>query len=255
MFEEATTNQPGDVAKNIVAIYSDTNSHGKHDASGAFIPEAEAFAQLHNIPQENLAGLRLPKIAKKKRRQQTMDIIAEAGKNKPLDAIALFGHGWPQGIQFGFNRQHIPELVECIAACSYGDVKVILFACLAAENDVRDRKVTGLGPATDGGFADMLRDEMVRQGLTRGWVDGHKTAGHTSWNPFLVRFWCEDVDDPEIGATGGAWLVAPRSQAWKKWIKALRDQSTGMRYRFPFMSEMEIKMELVGTPFSTENPY
>lgn len=232
-------------SENVLAIYSNTNSHGKSDASGAFIPEAKAFAELHGLQPANLVGLRLPHVAKTKRRQQTLDAIAEAARNQPLTAIGLFGHGWPDGIQFGFNRKHIPELAECIADNSYGDVKVTLFACLAAENDVRDKNVNNLGPATDGGFADLLRDEMVRQGLTRGWVDGHKTAGHTSWNPYLVRFLCEDVDDPEMGATGGAWLVAPRSQLWRKWVNRLRDKKSGLRYRFPFMTEMEVKSELL----------
>ena len=114
----------------------------------------------------------------------------------------------------------------------------------------------GLGPATDGGFADVLRDEMVRAGLSSGWVDGHKTAGHTSFNPFLVRFLCEDVDDPEHGAEGGSWLVQPRSQLWRKWIAALKSKKNGLRYRFPFLTEMEIKMELFGHyPYSSKYPY
>lgn len=241
--------------KNILVVYSNTNSHGKSDATGAFIPEAKAFAKLHEVDWATARGFKLTKTNKAKRRQRTLDAIAQAGKDRLLDAIALFGHGWPQGIQFGFNRGHIPELVQHMARYCQPSVKVILFACLAAENDVRDKKITGLGPATDGGFADILRDEMVRQGLDKGRVDGHKTAGHTSWNPNLVRFLCEDVGDPEFGAVGGAWVVAPRSEMWKLWIKALKDQKGGMRYRFPFMSEMSIKLELGGYPFSVRNPY
>lgn len=241
--------------KNILVIYSNTNSRGKSDATGAFIPEMKAFAKIHDVPKENVVGIRCPRVNKAKRRRQVYAAITKATRFGQLDAIAFFGHGWPQGIQFGFNRSHIPDLVWCMKDCCLPGVKVILFACLAAENDVKDKKVTGLGPVTDGGFCDLLRDEMVRQEINRGWVDGHKTAGHTSWNPFLVRFLCEDVDDPEFGAVGGAWLVAPRSELWKKWIKALKNQKTGMRYRFPFMSEMAIKLELAGYPFSVENPY
>jgi len=240
--------------KNILVCHSDTNAHGKHDATGAFIPEAEAFAELHEIPEENVVGMKLVRTAKWRRREQTLDAIATAGKDRLLDAIALFGHGWPQGIQFGFNREHIPALVDRMAQYCRPDVKVTLFACLAAENDVRDRNITGLGPATDGGFADLLRDEMVRRGLDRGWVDGHKTAGHTSWNPFLVRFLCIDVDDPEVGAEGGAWLVAPRSETWKHWCAKLKDQKSGMRYRFPFMQELMVKAELMGLPWAPMSP-
>jgi hypothetical protein len=240
--------------KNILVAYSNTNSHGKHDASGAFAPEAKAFAKFHGVPDENVVGMKLPKVAKRRRRERTMDAIATAGKDRLLDAIALFGHGWPQGIQFGFNREHIPSLVDHLAQYCRPDLKVTLFACLAAENDVRDRNVMNLGPATDGGFADLLRDEMVRRGLDRGWVDGHKTAGHTSWNPFLVRFLCVDVDDPEVGAEGGAWLVAPRSETWKQWCAKLKDQKSGMRYRFPFMAELMVKAELMGLPWGPVMP-
>ncbi len=244
--------------KNILVIYSNTDSHGKHDATGAFIPEAEAFAELHGVPQRNMFGVKCPRVNKAIRREHVYAAIEEASRERPLGAIAFFGHGWPQGIQFGFNRKLIPELVKFMAPprCR-SDVVVTLFACLAAENDVRDRGVTNLGPATDGGFADLLRDEMVRQGMIYGWVDGHKTAGHTSWNPNLVRFLCEDVDDPEYGAEGGAWLVAPRSELWRKWIKALKNKKGGMRYRFPFLREMEVKAELHGPtyPFSGRNPY
>lgn len=238
--------------KNILVAYSNTNVKGKHDATGAFIPEAKAFAELHDIPSGNVVGIKMPKVAKVKRRRATLDAIAHAGRDLSLEHIALFGHGWPQGIQFGFNRKHIPELVQHMARYCRPDVSVTLYACLAAENDVRDKNVKNIGPTTDGGFADVLRDEMVKQGLGHGWVDGHKTAGHTSWNPYLVRFLCEDVDDPQFGAEGGAWVVAPRSQLWKKWIKALRDKKGGLRYRFPFMTEMMIKRELEDTGFINE---
>jgi hypothetical protein len=55
---------------------------------------------------------------------------------------------------------------------------------------------------------------------------------------------CEDVDDPEYGAEGGAWIVEPRSRLWKKWVQMLRQKKSGLRYRFPFMDELEIKQEL-----------
>jgi hypothetical protein len=97
---------------------------------------------------------------------------------------------------------------------------------------------------TDGGFADLLRDEMVRRGITDGWVDAHKTAGHTSWNPNVVRFLCEDVDDEEFGAEGGFYLVEPRSTYWKKWCAALRDNKSGFRYSFMTKTEFEIKTAL-----------
>lgn len=228
----------------IAVLYSNTNVKGKNDAGGAFIPEAQEFARVHNIPDRRVIGIRLPGVSKAKRRERTYDAIEKAAGDHLLEGIALFGHGWPQGIQFGFNREHIPELVEVINDHCYTFAKVTLFACLAAENDERDRNVSDLGPGTDNGFADLLRDEMVRGVLDRGWVDAHKTAGHTTWNPFLVRFYCTDVDDPEFGAVGGSWIIQPRSELWRKWIKALKNKKRGLRYRFPYMTESEIRKEL-----------
>jgi hypothetical protein len=230
-------------SNNILVFYSNTNAHGKHDATGAFIPEAEEFQKVHQIPEKNMFGIRCPRVPKKKRRQQVLDTIESF--DEPLDSIAFFGHGWPQGIQFGFNRKNLIELVDVVKNKSYSTLNITLFACLAAEDDVRDRDHKNVGPGTDGGFADVLRDTMVREDILYGHVDAHKTAGHTSWNPYLVRFLCEDVDDPEFGAIGGGWLVEPRSQMWKKWVNALRDKEGGLRYRFPFMTEMEIKQELL----------
>jgi len=232
--------------KNILVLYSNTNSGKKSDATGAFIPEAKAFAKVHGVPKENVVGIRCPHIKKSTRRDDVYDAIYDAGSREKLDAIAMFGHGWPNGIQFGFDRVHVPGLVESMDPYCKPDVKITLFACLAAENDVRDKQVVGLGPATDGGFCDVLRDEMVRQGLNKGWVDGHKTAGHTLVNPYLVRFLCESVTTPEFGAVGGAWLVEPGSPAWKKWVNALRNRAGGMGYRFPYMAQIDIHAELLG---------
>jgi len=228
-----------------LVLYSDTNVRGKHDASGAFVPEARAFADYHGVYAGNVIGMRLPRVPRRKRREMVYNALAEVSKGEPrLKTVALFGHGWPDGIQFGFRREDTPQLVAALADACDVDVRVVLYACLAAENDVRDKQITGLGPATDGGFCDLLRDEMVRHGLDGGWVDGHKTAGHTTWNPWLVRFLCQDVDDPEVGATGGCWIVQPRSEQWRAWVEALREKESGMRYAFPILSRDAVHLRL-----------
>lgn len=232
--------------KNIVVLYSNTNSHGRNDANGAFIPEAKKFSKLHAVPDKNRIGLNLM-CSKKRRREKTFEAIESCyTKGNAVEAIALFGHGWPDGIQFGFDRKHINELSGFLAENCSPDCRIILFACLAAENDTRDLMHGNVGPGTDGGFADLLRDQMVREGFEKGHVDAHKTAGHTAWNPFLVRFLHNSVVDPVAGAIGGAWLVAPRSEHWSDWKTALKDEKSGLRWRFPFMSELQIKAELAG---------
>jgi hypothetical protein len=230
--------------KNILVFYSSVNAPGRQDATGAFVPEATAFATLHLIPKSNLIGMdcRGISVSKEARRSHVMETISHSGIK--WDGIFFFGHGWPDGIQFGFNRVHIPDLASVIAQNSTIDARVGLYACLAAENDMRDQDYDGVGPGTDGGFADVLRDELVRHGLALGHVDAHKTAGHTSWNPFVIRFLCEDVDHPEYGAEGGAWIIAPRTKLWRKWVEALKVNNQSLRHRFPFMDEAEIRDEL-----------
>lgn len=224
----------------ILVFYSNTNTHGKHDATGAFIPEARAFCTLHNVPVENQLGVKCPGISKAVRRRRVLDFISEHGHG--VEAIAFFGHGWPKGIQFGFDRKHIPELTNVIRQRCAGELYVSIYACLAAENDQRDNQRDNIGPATNGGFADLFRDSLEKNGIKEGWVDAHKTAGHTSWNPYVVRFLIDSSLSIDESGIGGSWLVGPRSQFWKKWRRSLK--ATDLRHRFPFMTELEIKTEL-----------
>lgn len=232
--------------KNILVLYSNTNKGKKKDATGAFIPEALAFRRFHDVPDENSFGLDLVAVPMIARRSEVYRAIHEASYQRPIDAIAFFGHGWPDGIQFGFEREHIDELAALLCRKCSKDVKIVLYACLTAENDKRDIKHKDVGPGSDGGFADELRDAMVRNGLTQGWVDGHKSVGHTTWNPMLVRFLCEDTSDLDYDGEGGAWLVAPRSEFWKRWCRELRSPRGTLRYEFSLLSELEIKVRLSG---------
>ena len=227
-----------------LVLYSNRNTPGRKDATGAFVPEARAFAKVHGVPKELQIGMPLHGVSAAKRRQKTFEAIYQASRKELLDCIAFFGHGWPRGIQFGFSRKHAHALARSLTECCVSDVKIVLYACLAAENDKRDKDHANVGPGTDGGFADVLRDEIARLGLVLGQVDAHKTAGHTTWNPYVVRFLCDAVEDYREGGQGGAWIVAPGSQFWKPWMKALDNKRGGLRYRFPFLSELEIKAEL-----------
>jgi len=241
---------------NTLVLYSAKNTPGKSDATGAFEPEAKAFARTHDVPKDRVVGMPLVGMPKAVRMRRTLEAIHAANRNEPLDCLALFGHGWPDGIQFGFNRDDIPEFAGRLAVSCSQDLRVVLYACLAAENDVRDRNHKDVGPGTDGGFADLLRDELVRWGVKRCQVDAHKFAGHTSMQPFVVRFLGSMVEDLNKGGVGGAWLVAPGSEYWKAWVKKLRGKARKghLRYRFPFMSELQIKAELAGLPWTELRP-
>lgn len=218
-------------------LYSNKDSFGKHDASGAFIPEARAFKKVHNIPDHNFVGMDCVSRGTTAKREMAMAILEEMGKPEPVDLFAFFGHGWPAGLQCGLSSNTIPGFADVLRRNCVPGVRVALYACLTAENEVRDDGTAGAGPATDGGFADLLRDAMARAGLTGGWVDGHKTAGHATWNPYVVRFPCN------FEGVGGEWLIKPKSGLWKPWVRALKEKG-GLRHRFPVMSRQEIEDEL-----------
>jgi hypothetical protein len=217
--------------KNTLVVYSAVNSKGKHDATGAFIPEALGFATVHGISRNNFCAVDCRRPAAE-RREQVLDAIAAVGRNTPIDAIAFFCHGWPNGIQVGIRRKEIPELVQRLEHFASEFLVITLYACLTAENDVRDREIKRIGPATEGGFADCLARDLGAAGF-KGWVDAHKTSGHATWNPYVIRFQMQ-TETPRA-----AWLVEPGSQFWKSWVQAMHD--TNMRFEFPFWSEMAVK--------------
>ena len=149
--------------RNILVLYSNKNSKGKKDATGAFIPEAQKFAELQGVPKEKLVGMPLVGVSRKARFKRTLETIYVAGREAPLDMIAFFGHGWPSGIQFGVRKKDIPTLVNTINGSN--EFRVCLYACLTAENEKRDRDHESVGPGTDGGFADVLRDALSEKGF------------------------------------------------------------------------------------------
>jgi hypothetical protein len=220
---------------NDIVIFSDVNTGKKKDATGAFIPEARLYSRAHEIPKHKQYPVTCTKVWKGIRRERTIRAIMRASQEEKIDSIAFFGHGWSSGIQFGFNRGHIKKLVQIFTEVCNPNLKIILYACLTGK---------GKGPGGDGGFADCLRDEMALQGLNEGWVDSHSTSGHTTFNPFVRRFL---ADYPK---EGGAWIVEPGSVLWRKWREQLK---TDLRFRFPFMSELEIKAELSGVPWTNLN--
>lgn len=235
---------------NKLVFYSNTNSKGKKDATGAFIPEAKAFAKLHSIPDSNVFGMDLINNNAEARRKFVVEKINESEGN--IDCIAFFCHGWQSGIQFGINLKNMNTVIEPLSQkVGREPLKVIFFACLTAGNNVTNSDTSKIGVGSDGGFADVFRDNLVRYGdnyhipaISEGWVDGHKTAGHTTWNPYVVRFYCSDVEDPELGAEGGKWVIAPKSKHWSKWVKELKAKDAFLRLSFSFMDVEDIEWYL-----------
>jgi hypothetical protein len=225
--------------KRVAVFVSSKNSPGMNDAQGAFIPEAQRFVRLHGIPNELVFPIPVVDIPFAKRRPRVAEHLKTAGQ---LDGMAFFCHGWQDGMQFGFTRATVPILVDSLVTPA-PLFHVAIYGCLTAENDVVDGNVLTVGPGTDGGFADILRDELCRKNFS-GWVDAHKTAGRAAANPFVVRFRTEDVEDRKIGGVGGDWIVCPGSSVWKRWKAALAAEKNGTRFLFPFMTSSEVKLSL-----------
>jgi hypothetical protein len=212
----------------ILALAPKWNAAGKKDASGAFQPEALAFAKRHGVPKANVAWID-NRLSKPAMRQAVLARIAAVREQAgAVEALALFCHGLAKSIQFGFGLAQTGDLA--VALCGFPRVRVALYACNAAKGAGAD------AAGGDGGFADRLRDALCEAGAVDCQVDAHSTAGHTTRNPFVRRF---QGMGSEVGGAGGYHLVSPSHKVlFRKWKKALAD--TPLRFDFPFLSVAEI---------------
>lgn len=220
----------------VLAICPSTNSPGKKDATGAFIPEARKWAKIHDGVVEQFDNT--PSLAR--RRAQVNDILRKH-KGAGHDGIGFFCHGLTKQIQTGHRLADVHGLATLLTDCTvdHGPV-VALYACDAGDTQIKN------GPGGDGGFADALRDALVRCNVRHWWeghVDAHATTGHATTNPYVRRFTCAIAVPSEevLGLVGGEWIVAPGSFHWPSWVKELKGN---LRFHFPFMSENMIRRSL-----------
>lgn len=232
----------------VVAVVSAVNVDGKKDASGAFVPEARAFLRFHGADPKGAAFVPFDhRLAPAKRRAQVEAGIraAHTALGARIEGLAFFCHGYRRGLQTGHTTKALGGLVETMRDTCSPNVAVPLYACDAARDEDADRKDDLLdAPGGDGGFADALRDAMLRTRAFHGAnVDAHVTAGHTTRNPHVRRFEVTAAVPSEtiLGLPGGSWLVTPNSARWKTWIRALR---TDFRFRFPFLDAAGIAQVL-----------
>jgi len=220
---------------NILVIYSSKNVKGKKDATGAFIPEAKAFAKLHGVPESNMLGIPCPGMPAKKRYKQLTDFLKT---KKNIAWIAMFGHGYSSGMQFGLKKGNLPQFVSVLKKSCTKKVKLSLYACSTASTSKHTRQRNA--PGTDNGYADQLRDHMLAHGFKGGWIDAHLTPGHTTHNPFIMRFYVEPPFEGGWDVKGGEWLVSPKSKLWKPWKKAVQNRKSMFRFQFSLMTEPEV---------------
>ena len=158
-------------------------------------------------------------------------LVADALAAHPgVEHVCFFCHGWANGLQL-VPMAHVADLARAIAPKRPGPGPVVtLYACSAAD-----------GPhlGGDGGFADALRDALCAAGATSCVVDAHVTAGHTTRNPYVRRF------VGPLAATGGEYIVAPKSPLWRRWTRALTGD---LRWEFPALGDDVIRARLAAMP-------
>lgn len=214
-----------------IVIAPQHNTPGKKDSSGAFQPEARAFCEAHGLPTivRHFNNF-MPMPA---RAAQVLEWIKQE-QHDSIDTVALFGHGWKDGIQHGFRVDTAARLAQALADVCTISPRIILYCCDTARDHDADRQDDlQPGPGGDGGFADKLRDELGRCGIGAT-IFAHTSAGHTTTNPFVRRF---DADE----MAGGHYVIKPHSELWQKWRRALQGS---IRFRFPFMAQAGIEAEL-----------
>lgn len=207
-----------------------------------FERESAKFCEFHKVPASNVFAV-IAAQDNESRRSTTIDALR---KVRNCDRLVYFGHGWKTGIQLGWNINNCWELVQKFNEVWHnGDgrlepsripLTVCLYACSTADGTKDLDDVVG----TQGGFADRLRDCLKSRGIS-GRIVAHRTAGHTGWNPYLVK-----------ASTDGLtyWLTKPFSPLWKKWIARLK---TEFRFQVPFLEEKDVAyfMALSDEDFST----
>lgn len=219
----------------LLCLVPDGNTPGKKDVTGAFHPEAVALAKQLGVDPA-AAIRRFPAKASLPQRRAVCTRMLEEARD--LEVLAVFCHGWRNGLQAGYQLAQVRTLARLVAEHMVERAHVVLFACEAgrdADADSTDDREPG--PGGDGGFADELRDacESLGRQVT---VMGHTTAGHCTQNPYARRF------APGCMGRGGEWFVEPRSALWGRWVRALREPGGTLRLRFWGMTSEEIADEL-----------
>ncbi len=219
-----------------LVFYTDHNTPDKRDGD-EFKREALAYAKCHGVRDEDVicieAGKKNPFAL---RGPDVLNTLDEKRDNQSCyDAVAFFCHGHPNKIQLGFDSGTTDILADMLAWVARQGMTVVLYCCSTARDDDGNDNES-IGDDTNDSFADKLRDELVTAGVPLCKVVAHHPAGHTTRNKRTVFF----VGPEE---NGGHWAVVPRSKYWRTWCKAL-DDGSDFRFRFPFMTALEIEREL-----------
>ncbi len=227
-----------------VLILTPDRNEKKADYTGAFLPEARKFADLHGIPRSQIHTIDVGK-SMRYRADRSLALIEE---HQP-QVLVIFCHGYSTGIQVGFRspskvkrkrgwytpttraKEQFDHLVELMASCNKNPT-IALYCCSTGDDpDNDDDSAPGSG---DDSFADLLRDALCEAGSRTCRVFAHVTAGHTSRNPHCKFY---DGAYSSTGGVGAGHVARPGSNSFRKLAKGLK---TDLRFRLPFLSTARV---------------
>jgi len=210
------------------------NSPGKHDATGAFLPESRACARVFSNLGVTTHSIEAGKGSTPEERASSWKrgLVKLAQAKVDFAAAYHFSHGWPTGLQ-GPSLSLLADVLGS-TSCEL----VVLEACLTAKED----EVVSLP------FAEQLANLLFAQIGAKSrahevYTFGHTTAGHCSLNPFVHYYHPQAVegqdgvpvipDGLEFGHTRALWRTA-------------LEVSKEFRFLYPFgvMGAMDFVSEL-----------
>lgn len=196
-----------------------------HDFTGAFEPESVRYAA-HWRAQGDAVDVTRVDLSQRDsgRVAQMVTALKVAG---PVDRLALFCHGWREGIQLGLSiasRAELDELAAfatALASTSTPDLRIALYCCSTGASD---------GAAGAGSFADRLRLALVAAGRPDATVFSHRTAGHTTRNAAVRLFGPRMVGGLDLGTT---------PDGRRRLNAQLHDPHNSLRWTLPYTEPSE----------------
>lgn len=211
-----------------------------NDFTGAFEPESIRYKRYWS-DNAILHDVRTVRINTRQNRDGRVEELREAlSKNAKVDRLAIFGHGWKTGCQFGLSCATGRDRLNLIAFAhqlaqdwSTENLRIALYCCSTGASDD--------GTMGDNGFADQLRDALTANGRPYVQVFSHFTAGHTTRNANIRLF---AGNGETFGGMGGVDPVKPGTPEFKRLYARLHDVKDPLRWVIPYLNPEEILAEL-----------
>jgi hypothetical protein len=212
-FDHASKRPGLDRPRSGLVLVQKHNQPGRSDATGAFHIGAKRFAGLYGLSLRYIDNSDTSRAGHASRCRATYAEIDKLAA--PVDVIALFGHGTPDGLpSFGVYSADVGRLAERLRRVLKPRATVLLYACSAG---------------AFGGFADQLASAINSGGSTTKdcrVVYGHLIDGHSYTNPYCSYF------------PGREYVVTPGSDMFGSWQRGL--SKTDLWAEFPFLSDPDL---------------